>query len=230
MLFFRRSKSSEVFHQIAVSGAENESRKGRGRIYLDLETILEIVMPQEQKNGEWGHRESFNLIYAVAHAHGLCFLPFSRINFGPEGLRWGWLSMLLMFLYAGFARCPEMLIYLLVWLFAIGIQRVNTMALLRRGWRPHSRYGGDSILVRRGVTSPKTALFVDLMFVVGAAGCFALAELPKMVTFVAPGVVSLIIENLVNHEITRRKVRQMQDAEIEGRYVSDLYRGKRTDF
>src|SRR5579871_1109540 len=89
-------------------------------------------------------KDSFNIVYALAKGHSVCFLPFFRRNFGSEALGWpGLIAFIMILLVGSFGRIPEMFPFLGIWLLAMLCQRASTMRAMRQGVIRHSRYEGD---------------------------------------------------------------------------------------
>src|SRR5437588_11186949 len=98
---------------------------------------------QQQKQQEWGMRDTTNLLYALANAHATAITVFLRHSFGKESLGWpGLFAFFLILVVAGFSGSPGMLTYLVVWLAAVAFQRVYTFRLASHGVVWHSKYPG----------------------------------------------------------------------------------------
>ncbi|HZY72241.1 MAG TPA: hypothetical protein VFE22_03950, partial [Edaphobacter sp.] len=85
-----------------------------------------------------------NLVFMLAYAHALCFLPFIRINFGAEafaGLS-GPIALIILLLVWGCDPTGTMMIYFWLWIafllcarLRMGLNRRNNVAI-------HSQYSG----------------------------------------------------------------------------------------
>jgi len=196
-------------------------------LFLIYWEVITVSTQQQSLGCEFGKRERFNLLFLLAYAHAFCILPFIRRNFGVEGLRYCFLSAIMIWLYTGFARAPEMLTYGALWLVFVILQRLRTWTLVRQGRVLHSRYAGDSMVLF--VRKADTARLLEMLFCAVAGGLLSQYVSPALGKFVGAGFFSLMFIGTIEVQITRRRVQQMRDAEIEQRYVSDLYRGRRSD-
>src|SRR5437773_6831580 len=94
------------------------------------------------KDFNLSRKDSFNIFYALAMGHAMCFLPFMRRNFGSEALRPGLISLVIMLVVGSLGQIPEMWPFLGLWLFVLLCHRVSTLRAVRQGVIRHSRYGG----------------------------------------------------------------------------------------
>jgi hypothetical protein len=187
--------------------------------------------PQGSDNGyNVSRKDSFNLVYAVARGHALCFIPFFRKNFGSEALRPGLISLVIMLAVGSFGRIPEMWPFLGVWLFAMLCQRASTMRAMRRGVMRHSRYDGDvdekmaklfrSRVAVKQIIEPLACVALAVFFeeYLGTSHGFAL--------FFGWGAFSMAMVAMIDRTLDNKRLEAMRDAEIEGRYLTARYRGE----
>ncbi|HZZ78897.1 MAG TPA: hypothetical protein VFE62_10290 [Gemmataceae bacterium] len=188
-------------------------------------------MQQQHGKEESGMRTSFNAVLLLASGWAWCFLPFLRVNLGPSalGIR-GVLAIIIMWMFCGFVGCPELILFFLVWIVVVLIQRIRTAIVQARGVEMHSRYSGDPLVWKLlPFMRPSTAklLEVCLLFAVGLA---VGSVIPAFGGFIAIGAVAIaIVESLDDQSIRNRK-QAMRDADIEARFYSDLHNGRRDDY
>jgi len=189
-------------------------------------------MQQQQREGfdNLSMKDSFNIFNLACNSLGACVVPFLRTGFGKEypGVA-ALFGLIIMVLYAGFARVPEMFPYIGMWLVAVILQRAKTFDLARKGVVVHSRYWGY----------PKLALMVPFVRKEGTAR--GIIE-PLLCSFIggalaswwSPGVGGFVIvagwanafAGAIVVELDRKKLQAMRDAEIEQRYLAARYRGE----
>src|SRR5262245_62031247 len=98
---------------------------------------------QQQPNDKLTQKQTFNILYLIllAFQRGVT-VPF-RTRYGSEALgRPGFTACILIVLWAVFSQNQLMYLWLLFWLFALAVRRLETFRLLRRGVRLHSGYDG----------------------------------------------------------------------------------------
>jgi len=159
--------------------------------------------------------------------------PFIRYGFGVDAFAHNALAaFVIILLYAGESRDPVMIYYFYAWLLMLIGQRLETSRLARKGWVQHSRYSGHPWLalklhfVKKEVTA-KNVVEPMLCLVVGALLCPLSGALGG---FVMLGFPSLLFQRAIQSQVNINRVRQMRDAAMEQRYLSDLYHGRRDDF
>lgn len=173
---------------------------------------------------------SFNVLYLLAHAHALSFTVFLRTNFGSEGVGICGLVTIVMILgWGAYANCFPMFLFFLLWLLALIVQRIRTFSNWRSGKViVHSRYNGDPwlsrLLFRR--MSELNARGVDAFLCLIVGGVISRFNEP-FGFYVMAGFASIMLTESVMAESTRRRLRQMRDAEIEQHYFAETYRSRR---
>ena len=148
---------------------------------------------------------------------------FLRTGFGKEypGVA-ALLGLIIMVLYAGFARVPEMFAYIAVWLFAVILQRVKTFALARKGVVVHSRYWGYPWLAfmvpfvrkegtARGIIEPMLCSVIGWVLTSWSPGVGGFVIVAGWANAIAGAIVA---------DVDRKKLQAMRDAEIEQRYLA----------
>jgi hypothetical protein len=189
-------------------------------------------MSQNPQQEKFGLRENTNLAYAIAKIHAFSFYPFIRRDFGTDAFGFpAFCAMILMLLYGGLARVPEMFPYLALWLGMVLAQRLRTATLVRRGFRWHSRYEGYPIVAFfvPFIRKESTAKGLIEPLILLAVGAFLHQVSPPFGAFVLAGCVSLALVEGMHREINRRRLVAMRDAEIEQRYLTARYRGEVDD-
>ena len=187
-------------------------------------------MPGSQVNEndfKLSRKDSFNIVYALAKGHSMCFLPFFRRNFGSEALGWpGFIAFVIMLAVGSFGRIPDMWYFLILWIGVMLAQRASTMREVRRGTIRHSRYEGD--VDTRWIKSRTTVKQVLEPLVCVLAGvCIEAAGLShELAMFVGSGAFSLALVAMIDRQLDEKRVQAMRDAEIEQRYLAARYRGE----
>lgn len=169
---------------------------------------------------------TFDALLSLAHALSLSFTVFLRTDFGREGIgRAGLGAAILILLYGQFAECQAMWVFFLAWLVAVICQRIRQFNNWRMGTAIHTYYNGFPWISTRLFPrlSERNARGMDGWLCVIAACGIVFYDKPLALFFVAGGVAILLVEAIIV-ETTRRKLQQMRDAEMEQRYLTDLYK------
>ncbi len=172
---------------------------------------------------------SLNGLYLLAHAHSLSFTVFLRTDFGSEGIGICGIATIAMILgWGAYANCYAMLIFFLLWLAALMVQRIRTFSNWRRGYVIHSRYNGTPWLSRRLFprVSELNARGVDAFICFAVGGLMAQFNKP-LGLYIMVGFFSVMFTEAIMVESNRRRLRQMRDAEIEQRYFAEIYKSGR---
>jgi hypothetical protein len=182
---------------------------------------------QNQQENKIGMRESFNLFYAAAKVHAMCFWPIIRRDFGTEALGFpAFFAMVLMLLVGGLGRTPELLAYLGFWLLMLICQRARTFQLVRRGVVWHSRYEGYPWLalcipfIRK---ESKAKSLEPVLCLLAGAALYQFSE--GLGVFVMAGFFSMAVVDGINRELDRKRLAAMRDAEIEQKWLAARHRG-----
>ncbi len=186
-------------------------------------------MPSSQGNEQgfnMSHKDSFNLLYVLAKAHAMCFLPFFRRNFGSEALGWpGFTAFILMLAIGSFGRIPGMLGFIGIWMVVMLCQRASTMRQLRQGVIRHSRYEGD--VKAKYCQNPSTIKLVlePLACVAWGAVIEYTGTSHGLAMFVGLGAVSLFLVATIDRQLDKKRVEAMRDSAIEQSYLAARFRG-----
>ena len=187
-------------------------------------------MNQNQQEQQFGMRESFNLLYAAAKVHAMCFWPIIRRDFGTEALGFpAFFAMVLMLMVGAFGRIPEMFPYLGFWLIMLILARARTFQMVRQGVVWHSRYEGIPWLALcfpliRTESRAKRMMEPVLCLLAGAAVYQLLSH--GLGVFIMAGFLSMAIVVGINDELDRKRLAAMRDAEIEQKWLVARYRGQ----
>jgi hypothetical protein len=183
--------------------------------------------PEMQSNGQnFGMKDSFNLTYALAHAHAMCITPFIRSGFGYEAFGFTSLAAMIgMLLLGGLAPAPSMFTYLVLWLYAVVIQRGWSWQAERSGEHTHSKYQGRPTLamgipfVKRESTAK--AWVEPLICLIAGRLLYFLS--PFVGDFVMWGSFSLAFTAQVQHRFWQARVRRLRDAQLEQEHLMQMF-------
>jgi hypothetical protein len=186
-------------------------------------------MSQNQQEQKFGMRESFNLFYAVAKVHAMCFWPIIRCDFGTEGLGFAaFFAMILMLAVGALSRTPELFPYLGFWVVAVLCQRARTLRLVKQGLVGHSRYEGTPWLAlripRMRTEARAKRLGEPVLCLLAGVALYPLS--PGLGLFVMAGFLSLTVVDSIHRELERKRLAAMRDAEIEQKWLAARYRGQ----
>lgn len=187
-------------------------------------------MPGSQGNDNGfnlSRKDSFNIVYALANGHAMCFLPFFRRNFGREALGWpGLIAFAIMLVVGSFGRIPDMWPFLVLWIGVMLLQRASTMREMQRGIVRHSRYEGD--VDTKWIKSRTTVKQVlEPLACVLAGLCIEAAGFTHgLAVFVGSGAFSLALVAMIDRQLDEKRLQAMRDAEIEQRYLAARFRGE----
>jgi len=186
-------------------------------------------MNQNQQEQQFGMRESFNLMYAVAKVHAFCFWPFIRRDFGTDATGFpAFFAMILMIFVGSLGRIPEMFPFLGLWILMLACQRARTFKRVRQGVIWHSRYEGYPWLALRfplvRTEARAKSLMEPVLCLLAGVALVQISE--KLGMFVMAGFISMAIVDGINREIDRKRLAAMRDAEIEQKWLVARYRGQ----
>jgi hypothetical protein len=173
------------------------------------------------------YKDCFNLVYVVAKAYAMCFLPFFRRNFGGEALGWpGATAFILMVLVGGLCQIPEMVGFMGIWMMVMLFQRASTKRQIRRGVLRHSRYEGDTTSRLCGNRSMVKLVIEPAVCALGGV-CIELAGISHgLAVFVGMGFIPLVFLARIDKELDNKRLQAMRDAAIEQSYMAARFRGE----
>jgi hypothetical protein len=183
-----------------------------------------------QGNDPFNARTGINLLGLLANAHAITVTPFLRRGFGSEALGVnGVAALVLILLYAGVTNSPEMVSFLWAWLAAVGCQRVYGFRQRANGEVVHSRYAGwPEVGMRFAKTEKVARSVVEPLVCVVVGGClWSLSE--ALGRFILLGSISLLVSRGLEQQVTRNRLRAMNDGQIEARYLSDVFNHRREE-
>jgi hypothetical protein len=172
-------------------------------------------MPREQPKPKpiWEVPPPHKAIPGIFRSYNLAFYPWLRKGQGVHAYRYGLCTLILMFVYAGAAPCPELLYYMPVWLLLVLLRRPDRAA--------GSTYAGRSIFGRWGESKGR---MIEPVFV-GAVGVALLDYSEALGLFVIGGAVSLLAWHSVEiGEINRMRI-NMTDAQTQAWRMSRISKG-----
>jgi hypothetical protein len=162
-----------------------------------------------------------------------CLTPFLRRGFGTEAFGANAaVALVIILLYAAQSHDPAMSWFFWAWVAAVIVARVETFRMVRKGQVEHTRYAGYPALALK-MPFVKNAVVAKnciepLLCVVCGIVLSTVSE--AMGRFVMFGFVSLLLQRGMENRVNMNRVRRLRDTEIEQRYVSDLFHGRRDDF
>lgn len=181
-------------------------------------------------NGESSMAANFNLLLNFARVHALCLTVFVRRDYGREGIGMTGLgAFVLIPAYAGFTNSPPVLLFWGFWFLAVIGQRMRQYRNWRNGVILHSRYEGYPWLAFKLFPRIRTegnakAAEAFLMFAVGGV----LTHFDKPLGwFVMAGFLSIMFVEAISVEITRKRLADMKDAQLEQQYLARRFRSGR---
>jgi hypothetical protein len=186
--------------------------------------------PQRQ-NDPFNARTGINLVGLAANGYATTVTPFLRRGMGSEALGVnGVVALLIIIGYAGVTNSPEMISFLLAWVGALIFQRAYGFNQRRKGQICHSRYAGDAVVGRRFAKSERVAREVVEPLICGFVGVCLWPWSEPVGRFVLCASFSLLVSRGLDTQVTRNRLQKMHDAQIEQRYLSDLFNGRRDEF
>jgi hypothetical protein len=188
-------------------------------------------------------KDSFNLINLVCNSLAACVTPFLRIGFGKEypGAA-GLFGLIIMLVYGGLGKEPEMFTYVGCWLLVVVCQRLVTWMLARKakdggfrarlvgkGFSLHSRYWGYpwiAFLVMPLVKRESIAVCLIEPLLCLGLGYWLMDASPGVGGFVmAAGIASGVAAAIV-FLVQRKKLQALRDAEIEQLSLATRFRSE----
>lgn len=170
--------------------------------------------------------DAFNFLALIVSIHTTTITPFIRTGFGINANGWNGVGalVLLVFWWAADETDQIMSSYLVLWLFALLVQKGRTLARIRKGERIHSRYWGDPWLAMKipFVRSERTALILVeplICLLAGVTMCSASEALGRLWMI---GFLTLPLRNAIETAVYGARVQAIDDAEIEGHFYAEL--------
>jgi hypothetical protein len=183
-----------------------------------------------QGNDPFNARTGVNLLWLLANGYATTFTPFLRRGFGSEALGLnGVVGAIIILLYAGATNSPETISFFWVWLGFVLYQRIYGIRQRMNGQVVHSRYAGWPEVGMRFTKSEKIARQVVEPLVCVVVGAVLWLYSEPLGRFVMLGPLGLLVSLGLDQQVMRNRVRAMHDAEIEQRYLSDVFNGRRDD-
>ena len=193
-------------------------------------------MPQQDQTrpgDTMSMRDTFNLLHLLAAlARHLPHRIYPAHVRRGGVLGWNGIGALVVILFYGtFARAPEMFGFLLVWLLAVGVQRVRTTWAVRNGRQLHSRYDGHLWVgyAPKFIKKYRHAVLVEFV-VCFVAGIILSDSSQGLGKFVLVAAWCVLIAAVIDHMAMKLETRRMRDAELEMRARMEIYQGKNDDF
>ena len=174
--------------------------------------------PEHQSLSE-GMAETADLVFLAGGVYAACFTPFTRVGRGTHALYLhGPFALMGMFLYSGFARCPEMLPYMGLWAVANIIQKVL------QDKRQISTYMGWPWLACRipFVNTESKGRIVEPFLILGIGGLLLPFSQPFGMFFVV-GAAAVSAREMVERAALEKRLRTMRDAAKLQEAMADMY-------
>jgi hypothetical protein len=169
---------------------------------------------QQEEMGGWpmGTRQTFALVAWAVNTHAMCFLPFLHSHFGRRGIgAYGLFSLIGMILYAGFAPCPPMFLYLKLWFGFLVWRRLTTDTA------QHSMYPGFPWLAGLLVADEERARALEVVLV-ALVGLGMMPFCEPLGNFVFVGAGSMLAKLAIDRHISDIQTQAIRDAVIEGHF------------
>lgn len=180
----------------------------------------------QQNNGpgdQLSVRGGVNMLGLAIISHATCFTVFFRRGFGREalGLQGVCALITLMLLVTS---GPVGFIYFWAWMLFLVLRRIETGLRLWRGEIIHSQYAGDSSLARMCRCSDEFGKWCIEPFVVLVIGLVLFQVSHEVGLFFIVGAGSLLGVQVIQYQVSVKRVQQMQDAQIEASYYTSQFR------
>ncbi len=175
---------------------------------------------QPDENAVWKTKPTdiANLLYSLCAVINGAFTPFIRSRFGSMGFASHPISLLLMVFYGAAAPCPEMSLYIPVWLMFVILRR------FKPDRNQHSRYQGYPWLCRIFTRNEYQARMIEPWVVFGIGLCLVDVA-PALAQFMVIGCASLFVTLCVETASLQARKRAMEDAQKDAAQMMDLHRG-----
>ena len=144
------------------------------------------------------------------------FLAVPSRRFGTHAYHvCGIAALVVMFLFAGFADCPEMIYFFAAWFALIFVHRIEALA---RGWHRHSLYDGVPWVARLlRPANDEVAKGAFEPFILWLAGSLLCPLSAPLGTFVMCGGVPLFLNTVIGKAIVDVRDRRIRDKHHEMR-------------
>ena len=171
-----------------------------------------------------------NLLLSFARVHALCLTVFIRRDYGREGIGMTGLGALVLIpVYAGFTNSHAMLLFWGFWFLAVISQRMRQYRNWRNGVVLHSRYEGYPWLAFKlfpRIRTEGNAKAAEAFMLFGIGGVLTYFDKP-LGWFVMAGFLSIMFVEAISVEITRKRLSDMKDAQLEQQYLARRFRSGR---
>ncbi len=179
-------------------------------------------------------KDGFNFLHMVMAAHAFTIQVFVRRGMGHQMMnKRACLGLLLFGPLAVFSEDPSLLAFLVVFFVVVPIRRLQAYLLRLKGWRVHSWSEGQTLLNQwlgwsqsAGIQFEATLCFVG-SYVIGSVGVAYRLPLIGLALYIGFGTLSIAFDAACTRYAVARKVREMEDAEIEAEEVMEAFQRRR---
>lgn len=179
--------------------------------------------PQPEKSFKQKTEEMLNIGTLIIEVLSKYSLVFVRRNIGPYGLGvHAFIAFFVLLVIAASEQDPKVWQFLGVWLLTCASQSGRTRRLMRKGWRPHSRWGGEPHLARMIVRSERLAYAFEPILILLIGMGLAMWSTTVGGLFVISGIALLGSRMAESHQL-QVQVQRMHDAKLEQQRVMDAY-------
>ncbi|MGL5096488.1 MAG: hypothetical protein ACRDD1_12915 [Planctomycetia bacterium] len=182
------------------------------------------------ENGGSSMAANVNLLLSFARVHALCLTVFLRRDYGSEGIGMTGLgAFVLIPAYAGLANSHAMLLFWGFWFLAVVSQRMRQYRNWRNGVVLHSRYEGYPWVAFKlfpRIRAEGDAKAAEAFLAFGVGGVLTYLDKP-LGWFVMAGFLSILFVEAISEEITRKRLSEMKDAQLEQQYLARRFRSGR---
>jgi hypothetical protein len=156
-------------------------------------------------------QDLFDTFFPLAYAHAGFVMPALRSAAGSHAYHHCWLTPVIVFFYAGFADCPELIYAIPFWCILIIMRRIT------HNRDEHSRYLGNSWPFS-WLVGEQIARWLELPLVL-VVGSFLRDFSEPLGNFVASTSISLFFLLWAENAVIQARRRAMRDGEIEALYA-----------
>jgi hypothetical protein len=167
--------------------------------------------------------DPLSLLYWLCVIHSTCITVFLRTGFGREALGFrGLFALILLLVCCGAERM--MVFWLAAFLAAIVVQRIITLRKIAKGVVLHTLYAGTPLMMKLPFVKKEVSAVILEMLLSFFVGVFLLPVSEFIGGFMMLGLITMAGRFAIEDFVYQRRLDRMNDARIEGRWLSDRMR------